>query len=72
MQSETLFKEALQLSPLDKVKLMELLFDSFHANLDQTEHEQQWAHHAEQICDRIDQNKMPMHTVESVLSELNQ
>lgn len=72
MQSEVLFKEALQLSPLDKAKLMELLFDSFNTKTDHIVHEQQWATHAEEVCDLIDQNKMPLHSVESVLEALNQ
>lgn len=72
MQTDILFKEALRLSPFDKVKLMDLLFDSFQQNKAPTEHELAWAEHAEKVCTQIDNEEMPLHTIESVLSELNQ
>ena len=71
MQTESLFKEALQLSPVDRVKLMDLLFDSFDHNRMHTVHEAAWAGHAEEICDQIDRETMPLHSLESVLAELN-
>jgi hypothetical protein len=71
MQADNLFKEALQLSPVDRVKLMDLLFDSFHQNGAHTAHEVAWAEHAEDVCTEIDSKAMPLHTLESVLFELN-
>ena len=71
MQAESLFKEALRLSPIDRVKLMDLLLESFHHDLDRAEHEVAWEDHAEMICSKIDSKVMPLHTLESVLSELN-
>lgn len=72
MQIESLFKEALQLSPVERVKLMDLLMDSFHQNGARTAHELAWAEHAEDVCSQIDNKTTPLHTLESVLAELNQ
>jgi hypothetical protein len=72
MQTDILFKEALRLSPVDKVKLMDLLFDSFQQHKASTAHELAWAEHAEKVCTQIDNQEMPLYTLEAVLSELNQ
>jgi hypothetical protein len=70
MQVDIVFKEALHLSPVDKVKLMDLLLRSFNGP-QADEHEQAWALHAEQICDEVDAGAK-LYTLESVLRELNQ
>jgi hypothetical protein len=72
MQTESLFEEALRLSPVDRVKLMDLLFESFNHNGARTAHEIAWAEHAEDVCSQIDSKKTPLYTLESVMSELNQ
>ncbi len=71
MQTESLFEEALRPSPVDRVKLMDLLFDSFQHNGTRTAHEKAWAEHAENICTQIDTEMMPLHSLESVVFELN-
>lgn len=71
MQTESLFKEALLLSPVDRVKLMDLLIDSFQHDEASSEHELAWAEHAENICIEIDKNRVELHSLESVLAELN-
>ena len=69
MQAESVFKEALHLSPVDKVRLMDLLLGSFNAS--QTGgHEQAWAEHAERVCDEVDAGAK-LYSLESVLGELN-
>lgn len=71
MQTESLFKEALLLSPVDRVKLMDLLIDSFQHDEASSKHEFVWAEHAENICTEIDKNRVKLHSLESVLAELN-
>lgn len=71
MQAESLFKEALLLSPVDRVKLMDLLIDSFQCNEAAVQHELAWAKYAENICTEIDKSGVELHSLESVLSELN-
>ena len=70
MQADIVFKEALHLSPVDKVRLMDLLLGSFN-NQQLDEHVQAWASHAEGICDDLDAGAR-LHSLESVLVELNQ
>ncbi|HEY9017382.1 addiction module protein [Thiomicrospira sp.] len=70
MQAEILFKEALHLSPIDRVKLVELLMDSFTSK-PVDEHEQAWATYAESVCDEVDAGAT-LHSLDSVMRELNQ
>ena len=70
MQADIVFKEALQLSPVDRVRLMDLLLGSFNAP-HSAEYDQAWANHAEQICDEVDAGAK-LYSLESVLGELNQ
>jgi uncharacterized protein YdaL len=70
MQADVVFKEALHLSPVDRVRLMDLLLGSFNAQ-HSTVHEQAWANHAEQVCDEVDAGAK-LYSLESVLGELNQ
>ncbi len=70
MQANTVFKEALDLSPLDKVKLVDLLLGSFSAQ-QSAEHEHAWANHAERVCDEVDAGAK-LYSLKSVLAELNQ
>jgi uncharacterized protein YdaL len=70
MQANTVFKEALDLSPVDKVKLMDLLLGSFNSE-QAGEHEQAWANHAERVCDEVDAGAM-LYSLETVMRELNQ
>jgi len=46
--------------------------DSFHQNGARTDHDLAWAAHAEAVCSQIDKERTPLHTLESVLAELNQ
>lgn len=69
MQATTVFQEALHLSPIDKVKLLDLLMASFTTQ--ETEgHEQLWANYAEAVCDQIDAG-LPLYSLDTVVSELN-
>ena len=70
MQTDILFKEALHLSPVDKVKLMDLLMGSFVTKSIDI-HEQDWAEHAEKVCDEVDAGAN-LHSLESIINELNQ
>lgn len=72
MQAATIFHEALQLSPLDKAKLLDLLIQSLSESGTVTEHEQEWVEHIERICSAIDSKHEAKHSFETVLSELNQ
>lgn len=50
MQAVNVFQEALHLSPIDKVKLLDLLMASF-TNQKIEGHEQTWVNYAESVCD---------------------
>ena len=71
MQTEALFHEALKLAPLEKARLLDLLFNSF-AGAHEQAHEQAWAEHAERLCDQADAGQLPMRSIESVIASLNQ
>ncbi len=71
MQADVVFKEALHLSPVDKVKLMDLLLGSFNNDEQAVEHEQAWATHAERVCDEVDAGAK-LYSLETVMRELNQ
>lgn len=70
MQADMVFQEALHLSPVDKVKLMDLLLNSFNG-VKSMEHEASWVLHAEKICDEVDAGAQ-LYSLESVLKDLNQ
>ena len=70
MQADIIFKEALHLSPVDKVKLMDLLLGSFNTQ-QAGDHEQAWASHAERVCDDVDSGAK-IYSLEFVMHELNQ
>lgn len=70
MQTELLFDQALHLSPVDKVKLIDLLMVSFN-KAEALTHQQAWAKHAERVCDEVDAGAK-LYTLDSVMHELNQ
>ena len=70
MQTELLFDQALHLSPVDKVKLIDLLMVSFN-KAEALTHQQAWANHAEQVCDEVDAGAK-LYTLDSVMCDLNQ
>lgn len=53
MQAMTVFQQALDLSPLDKVRLLDLLMASFSHQKNEG-HEQAWESYAEMVCDQVD------------------
>lgn len=69
MQAVNVFQEALHLSPIDKVKLLDLLMASF-TNQKTEGHEQAWANYAESVCDQVDAG-LPLYSLDVVVSELN-
>jgi hypothetical protein len=71
MQTDVLFNEALRLAPLDKARLLDLLFNSFSDTLQQN-HEQAWAEQAEKLCDQVDAGQMKMHSIDDVIASFNQ
>jgi hypothetical protein len=69
MQVVSVFQEALHLSPLDKVRLLDLLMASFTHQKPEG-HEQAWESYAEMVCDQVDAG-MPLHNLDTVIAELN-
>lgn len=69
MQQDILFNQALHLSPVDKVRLIDFLLSSFDKT-DALPYETEWAKHAERICNDIDAGAQ-LYPLESVLAELN-